>query len=262
LLGAEPLWLGISRELLVLQAKPVGEAPICSIAKARFQAKLLRLLGFNSVGAEMKSLRPSLVSSLPKLIVKPLAGCLIFLCAVAISLCAQEGGPPPGGNQDADVPTSGKQEPGLSAGGKWKEFRSEDKMTAAQKVRFELEADTLLPDSDAKAKVILFCVNGKLELGDFRPNLRIGPPNWASFWGRPQMGVRVRVDSSSSRHHWNWVQGRFLAMDKDTVRQLIGSQIFKVEFETPRGRQIAEFSPAGLDLALVRKDCNLKPQKP
>jgi hypothetical protein len=51
-------------------------------------------------------------------------------------------------------------------------------------------------------------------------------------------------------------------MDEDTVRQLIGAKIFKVEFETPRGRQIAEFSPAGLDLALVRKACKLKPQKP
>src|SRR5580704_7718613 len=183
---------------------------------------------------------------------KPVAGFLIFLCAMAIPLCAQEGGPPPAENQG----------PGIPAGGKWMEYQSEDKMTAAKRVRFELEADTLLPDSEAKAKVILFCVNGKLALGDFHPNLRIGPPNWASFWGRPQMGVRVRVDSSSSRHHWNWVQGRFLAMDKDTVRQLIGSNIFKVEFSTPRGRQIAEFSPAGLDLAKVKKDCNLKPQKP
>jgi len=165
------------------------------------------------------------------------------LCTVAVTLCAQ----------DAGVP----------AGGKWKEFRSEDKITAAQKTRFELEADGILPDSDAKAKVLLFCVNGKLALGDFRPNLRIGPPNRASFWeGKPQMRVRVRVDNSSSRHSWNWVNGNFLAMDKDTVRQLIGARIFKVEFDTPRGPQIAEFTPAGLDLALVRKDCSLKPQKP
>jgi hypothetical protein len=200
----------------------------------------------------MKTVRRIPMNNSSTSYLKPVAGFLIFLCAMAIPLCAQEGGPPPAENQG----------PGIPAGGKWMEYQSEDKMTAAKRVRFELEADTLLPDSEAKAKVILFCVNGKLALGDFHPNLRIGPPNWASFWGRPQMGVRVRVDSSSSRHHWNWVQGRFLAMDKDTVRQLIGSQIFKVEFETPRGRQIAEFSPAGLDLARVRKDCNLKPQKP
>lgn len=195
--------------------------------------------------------RPSPIIKLPTSVLKPLAICFLFLCTAVVTLCAQDGSMPPAGAQA-----------GSPAGGKWKEFRSEDKMTAAQKVRFELEADSLLPDSEAKARVLLFCVNGKLELGDFRPNLRIGPPNWASFWGRPQMSVRVRVDSSSSRHHWNWMNGRFLAMDKDTVRQLIGAQIFKVEFETPNGRQIAEFSPAGLDLALVRKDCNLKPQKP
>jgi hypothetical protein len=200
----------------------------------------------------MTIFRPRPVTKRPKLALDLFAICFIFVSAIVVPLRAQEGA----------MPAAGAQGAGVSAGGKWMEFQSEDKMTAAQKVRFELEADTLLPDSDAKAKVILFCVNGKLELGDFRPNLRIGPPNWASFWGRPQMSVRVRVNNSSSRHHWNWVNGKFLAMDKDTVRQLIGAQIFKVEFETPRGRQIAEFSPAGLDLTRVKKDCSLKPQKP
>jgi hypothetical protein len=207
----------------------------------------------------MKTVRQNPTQCLPSFLMKP-AICFIFLCVMAGTLCAQEGGMPPGENPDYGVPNA--RVPGTSVGGKWMEYQSEDKMTGAQKIRFELEADTLLPDSDAKAKLILFCINGKLALGDFRPNLRIGPPNWASFWGRPQMKVRVRVNNSSSRHNWNWVNGKFLAMDKDTVRQLIGANIFKVEFETPRGRQIAEFSPAGLDLARVKKDCNLKPQKP
>ena len=182
----------------------------------------------------------------------PFALFVLFLCAAVMPLCAQD-----------NVPPEGQAQPGISAGGKWLEFRAEDKMTGAQKVRFELEADNLLPDSDAKARVLLFCVGGKLALGDFRPNLRIGPPNRASFWeGKPQMRVRVRVDNSNRYENWNWVNGHFLAMDKDTVRQLIGAKIFKVQFDTPRGPQIAEFSPAGLDLALVRKDCKLKPEKP
>jgi hypothetical protein len=204
----------------------------------------------------MKILYPSFpVATLPPSTLKLLATCLIFSCVATVASYAQEGDLPPGARQESGGV-------GVSAGGNWMEYQSEDKMTGAQRIRFELQADTLLPDSDAKAKVILFCVNGKLALGDFHPNLRIGPPNWASFWGRPQMSVRVRINNSSSKHHWNWVNGRFLAMDKDTVRQLIGSNIFKVEFSTPRGRQIAEFSPAGLDLAKVKKDCNLKPQKP
>src|SRR5436309_2431315 len=33
---------------------------------------------------------------------------------------------------------------GVSVGGKWVEFRSEDKMTTARKVRFELQADNYL----------------------------------------------------------------------------------------------------------------------
>jgi hypothetical protein len=91
------------------------------------------------------------VIKLPKSILKPLAVCFLFLCTAVVTLCAQDGSMPPAGPQA-----------GSPAGGKWKEFRSEDKMTAAQKVRFELEADSLLPDSEAKAKVLLFCVNGKV----------------------------------------------------------------------------------------------------
>jgi hypothetical protein len=200
----------------------------------------------------MTTLRPSSVPT-SRSASKAVLACFFSLCVLAVTLCAQEG----------SMPAAGKPDAGISAGGKWKEFQSEDKMTGAQKNRFELEADNLLPDSDAKSRVIVFCVGGKLALGDFRPNLRLGPPNRASFWeGKPQMRVRVRVDNSSNRHSWNWVNGHFLAMDKDTVRQLIGAKIFKVEFDTPRGPQIAEFSPAGLDLGLVKKVCSLKPQKP
>jgi hypothetical protein len=43
---------------------------------------------------------------------------------------------------------------------------------------------------------------------------------------------------------------------------LIGAQIFKIELLTRSGRQIAEFSPAGLDVNEVRKSCDLTPKKP
>lgn len=151
---------------------------------------------------------------------------------------------------------------GVSAGGKWLAYSSEDKMTAAQKVRFELPADNEDGNDDTSARVLLFCSNGKYELGDFRPNTRMAGPDRPSFWGRPQMDVMVRVDQSHDRKAWNWVNGKFLAMDKDTVRELIGAQIFKIQFQTPRGSQIAEFSPGGLDLPQVNKACGLKPKKP
>lgn len=139
-------------------------------------------------------------------------------------------------------------------------YSAEDKMTAAQKTRFELTADN--GDGDDRAQITLYCTDRKLELADFRPNMRMAPPDHPSFWGRPQMEVMVRVDGSHSNHGWNWVNGHFLSMDKGTTRQLIGSQIFKVEFQTPRGAQIAEFSPGGLDLGRVKKACGLKPEKP
>jgi hypothetical protein len=152
-------------------------------------------------------------------------------------------------------------ETGSSAGGKWTVFRSEDRMTAAKRVRLELPAESA-PDSDEQAKIILYCTDGKLSLADFRPNVRLSRPNWPGFWGQPQMRVTVRVDDAHSDHSWNWVNGHFLAMDKGTTRDLIGARLFRIEFQTPDGSQIAEFSPVGLDRGLAEKACGLKPKKP
>ena len=147
--------------------------------------------------------------------------CLALLCAMAV----------PARTQDVAIP----------AGGKWAEFSSENRMTAAKKARFELLADNST-DTDDSAKIILFCTDGKLDLADFRPSVRMAPPNRPGFWGQPQMEVTVRVDDAHSNHGWNWVNGRFLAMDKGTTRELIGANLFRVEFQSPRGPQIAEFS--------------------
>jgi len=150
---------------------------------------------------------------------------------------------------------------GMDAGGKWTEYRSEDRMTAAKRFRFELPAERV-ERSDDRAKIVLFCTDGKLTLADFRPNLKLSGPNWPGFWGQPQMHVLVRVDDSHSTHNWNWVDGHFLAMDKGAVRELIGAQLFRVEFQTPQGPEIAEFAPAGLELSRVQNACGLKPKKP
>jgi hypothetical protein len=149
----------------------------------------------------------------------------------------------------------------MNVGGNWTEYSGEDRMTAAKRVRFELPADNT-PRSDEGAKIILYCTNGKLKLADFRPATRLGRPNWPGFWGQPQMRVRVRVDGSHDDHNWNWINGHFLAMDKGTARELIGAHLFRIEFQTPRGPQIAEFSPEGLDLKSVSQACDLKPKKP
>lgn len=150
---------------------------------------------------------------------------------------------------------------GVDAGGNWTEYSAEDRMTAAKRVRFELPADNT-GDSDERAKVILYCTNGKLNLADFRPNVPLSRPNWPGFWGQPQMRVKVRVDDAHSDHAWNWVNGHFLSMDKGTTRELIGAHLFRVEFLTPDNPSIAEFSPEGLDLKSVRQACGLTPKKP
>jgi hypothetical protein len=152
---------------------------------------------------------------------------------------------------------------GVSAGGKWLEFSSTGKMTGAKKVRFELQSDNYFrEDPEYKPRVNLYCSDGKLKWADFNPGVRLAPPNRPGFWGQPQLEVMVRVDDTHYFKGWNWMRGRFLSMDKGTVRGMIGAQVFKVELRTRSGRQIAEFSPGGLNLDRVRQACDLTPKKP
>jgi len=178
---------------------------------------------------------------------------LILAALGTVSAFAQQG---------AMSPYQGEQD-GVSAGGNWTEFRSEDKMTGAKKVRFELLANNYFKeDPDSKPRVELICNNNKLEFSDFNPGERLGRPDYPGFWGQPKMEVRVRIDGYHDHKGWNWRGGRFLAMDKGTVRGLLGAQVFNVEVRTRTGWQIAEFSPAGLNLDEVRKSCDLTPHKP
>jgi hypothetical protein len=175
----------------------------------------------------------------------------VLVCAAALAARAQSG---------AMSPYQGESD-GVSAGGKWMEFHSEEKMTGAKKVRFELLSDNYLSqDPDYKPRIELVCKDSKYANADFDPGLRLGPPN-RLFWGQPQMEVLVRVDDTHHSHGWN-IRGRSLSMDKGTTRELIGAHIFKVEIRGRRGPEIAEFSPAGLDLARMKQACDLTPRKP
>lgn len=178
---------------------------------------------------------------------------VVLVLAAAVSVRAQSG---------SFSPYQGESD-GVSAGGKWMVFRSEDKMTGAKKVRLELLSDNYLSeDPDYKPRIELMCTNGKYTYTDFNPGIRLGPPNRPGFWGQPQMEVMVRVDDTRSNHGWNWIRGRFLSVDKGTTRELIGAHVFKIEIRGRKGPEIAEFSPAGLDLARVKQTCDLTPKKP
>lgn len=174
-------------------------------------------------------------------------------CALTMSLAAQ--------NAPNDPYPDGSD--GVSAGGNWTVFHSEDKMTGAKNVRFELLSNNYLSeDRDYKPRIELTCTNGKYTYADFNPGMRLGPPNRPGFWGQPQMEVMVRVDDAHGYHGWNWVRDRFLSMDKGTTRALLGAHVFNVEIRGRYGSEIAEFSPSGLDLAQVKHSCNLTPKKP
>ena len=130
---------------------------------------------------------------------------LLLVCSAALAVSAQS---------VAFSPYPGESD-GVSVGGKWMEFHSEDKMTGAKKVRFELLADNYLSeDPDYKPRIELSCTNGKHTDTDFNPGIRLGPPNRPGFWGQPQMRVMVRVDETHSYHGWNWIRDRFLSWIK------------------------------------------------
>jgi len=184
---------------------------------------------------------------------RALLACLALLCAASVSALAQAGAMSP--NQD--------EKDGVSAGGNWMEFQSEEKMTGAKKVRFELLANNYLKDDpDYKPRVELICTNGKYAYADFNPGARLGRPDYPGFWGQPKMAVLVRIDGYHDHKGWNWVRGRVLAMDKGTIRGALGAQVFNVEIRTRTGPAIAEFSPAGLNLDQVKSACDLTPHKP
>jgi len=181
------------------------------------------------------------------------AALLWFLIGAAALACAQTG---------KMSPYQGEQD-GISAGGNWLEFGSTDKMTGEKKARFELQSNNYFKeDPDYKPRVNLICSNGKLKLADFNPGVKLPPPNRPGFWGQPQLEVEVRVDDTHYYKGWNWVRGHFLSMDKGTVRGMIGANVFNVALPTRSGRQIAEFSPSGLDLGRVKEACDLTPKKP
>ena len=179
---------------------------------------------------------------------------LFFLVGAAAALVSAQSG--------AMTPYQDESD-GVSAGGKWLEFHSTNKMTGAKKVRFEIQSDNYFrEDPEYKPRVNLYCSEGKLKLADFNPGVRLARPNRPGFWGQPQLEVMVRVDEAHYFKGWNWMRGRFLSMDKGSVRGMMGAQVFKVELRTQSGRQIAEFSPGGLNLDRIREACDLTPKKP
>src|SRR6266540_60336 len=105
-------------------------------------------------------------------------GILFVLCSIVLSA---QNRPRPDRDYDPNGQESDRHDVGTSAGGKWTEYRAEDPMTAAKKVRFELPAANS-GDRDEQGRIILYCTDGKLKLADFRPNVRLSRPDWPGFW--------------------------------------------------------------------------------
>ena len=93
--------------------------------------------------------------------------CTLMLSGIAL-LCATAFA-----QRGAMSPYQGERD-GVTAGGNWMEFQSEDKMSGAKRIRFELVANNYFrEDPDYKPRVELFCEDGKLKLADFNPGVRL-----------------------------------------------------------------------------------------
>ena len=98
---------------------------------------------------------------------------LVLVCAAGSWLSAQS---------VAFSPNQGESD-GVSGGGKWMEFHSEDKMTGAKKVRFEILSDNYLrEDPDYHPRIQLVFTNGQSTSTAFTPDLRMGPPTRPGFF--------------------------------------------------------------------------------
>ena len=81
------------------------------------------------------------------------------------------------------------EEDGISAGGKWMQFRSEDKMTGAKGFRFELSSgNNIHQEADYIPRIELFCSGGKLQQSSFDPGAGPGRPNRAGLLGAAPNG--------------------------------------------------------------------------
>jgi len=185
----------------------------------------------------------------------------LLLCTGALSMYAQNS---PYDRPPSDPPDRPRYDQGdrSSAGGNWLEFDSEDSMTAVRKVRLELTSDNSLRENRAvQSRIEIFCEKGKFKGSEFTPGIMLGPPTHPGFWGQPKMEVRVRIDNAHGNRGWNW-NGRSLLMDKNTTRELLGAQIFRIEFLGRNGPEIAEFSPGGIYLDRFTRGCDLTPKRP
>ena len=79
--------------------------------------------------------------------------CTLAMACLAIPAAIAQNGPSSSYEDGQD---------GVPVGGKWMQFQSEDKMTAAKQVRFELLANNYLSSApDYKPRIELTCTNNK-----------------------------------------------------------------------------------------------------
>ena len=143
-------------------------------------------------------------------------------------------------------PYQGEQD-GVSAGGKWMKFQSEDKMTGAKKVRFELLADNYFhEDPNYKPRVDSVCEDGKLKLADFNPGVRLPPPESSRLLGTAS--ARSRSPHRRLSHSpWLELGARTLPLDGQRHRarpaRRTGFQCGTADAQRTRDRRIRARRP-------------------
>jgi hypothetical protein len=87
------------------------------------------------------------------------------------------------------------EQDGVSAGGKWMQFQSEDKMSGAKRVRFELMADNYFrEDPDYKPRVELYLRSWQVQAGRFQSRSETATSQSPRFLGTAATRGEVRID--------------------------------------------------------------------
>jgi hypothetical protein len=149
------------------------------------------------------------------------------------------------------------------AGGKWTFEVSEDKFTGALVGVFELKANEPISDGIAPGlpSFVIMC-GGTIKTAHWMNSKLLSPvvlgkPDIISPIHESQQMVWLRADGKVHMHWWNMPPDyRTFFVDKHATKELLRASDVRIQFrDASEHRQVAIFSPAGINEEMLTKAC-------